>query len=741
MPAFIDFETRSACDLKKCGVEVYAEHGTTEAICLSYAIGEGTPKTFNFFDVLADYPRDLIEHVAAGGEVVAHNARFELSIWRMLRGRSNVWPELKPEQLTDTMALALAMSLPAGLADLARALRLPIEKDDAGHRLMMQMCKPRKPRKGEPTDVLLWKDDPESVARLIQYCERDVEVERDVYRILLPLTPRERALWAIDQRINDRGVCVDLPAVRNLRVAATVETERMNAELCRLTSGHVKTANSALALRRWLVTEGVDAADLRKDTVEKLLAAPDLSPAARRAIEVRQEAAKSSTGKLDAMLKGAGADSRCRGILAFHGAGTGRWAGRRLQPQNMPRTPESFDVADAEAIIAMLSQPAGIEATAALYGNTMDAVSWSLRSLIRSGPGARLLCADYSNIEGRGLAWLAGEKWKLDAFTAYDRGEGADLYKVAYSKSFGIPVDRVTKDDRQIGKVQELALGYQGGHGAFLSMAKNYRIDLDKIAAAVQRAVSPEIWKDAVEMYWRGARETAEELLAAARLEAVVAAENGEEIDASMSVDELAAELARRNRYGLEPGVWAAVRIIVDGWRAAHGHVVALWRALEDAAISAVKHPGHVVSAGRIRYLKTGDFLICRLPSGRPIVYPYARLVETMNQFTGRPALKLVYEGTDSRTRKWRTQKAYGGLLAENVTQAAARCVLSDAIHRLEVVGYPVVLHVHDEIVSEVPIGHGSLTNFVSLMSRLEPWAEGFPVVASGEWEGERYRK
>jgi DNA polymerase bacteriophage-type len=737
--AYIDFETRSVCDLRKSGVEVYAEHPTTEGICLSWAIGADRPQSVNFLDPNHEPPRPLIEWIAAGGDVVAHNARFELSIWRMLRRRQpNVWPELRLEQLHDTMALALSMSLPAALGDLAKALRLPIEKDTVGHKLMLQMCKPRKPRKGEPTDRLLWKADAESVARLIEYCERDVEVERDVHKLLLPLIPRERKLWVIDQRINDRGVCVDVANVRRLRDAAALEKIRLDGELKAATGALVGTANSSVALRSYLAAEGVAAPDLRKDTVEKLLKGP-LPDAVRRIVEIRQEAAKSSVAKLAAMLNGAGADNRCRGILAFHGAGTGRWAGRRVQPQNMPRTPEDFEVSSAETVMSLLAG-GHRDAVAALFGSTMDAVSWSLRSLICASPGNRLLCADYSNIEGRGLAWLAGENWKLQAFRDYDAGNGADLYKLAYSKSFGVPVDRVTKDDRQIGKVQELALGYQGGHGAFLSMAKNYRIDLDKIARAVQAAVPPGVWSDTLEAYWSGARETAEEILAAARLETQLAIERGEDVDAALSVDELAAVIARKHRYGLEPAVWAAVRIIVDGWRVAHPATVARWRALETAAIDAVRHPGKVTQAGKIKYLKTGDYLICRLPSGRPIFYPYARTVEQEGR-NGRPYFKLIYEGTDSRTRKWRTQKAYGGLLCENVTQATARCILSDAIHRLEAANYPVAMHVHDEIVSELPHGRGSLSEFVGLMSELEPWAAGFPVIAAGEWEGLRYRK
>lgn len=382
--------------------------------------------------------------------------------------------------------------------------------------------------------------------------------------------------------------------------------------------------------------------------------------------------------------------------------------------------------------------------------SVMSSVSWSLRSLLMAEPGRVYFCADYSNIEGRDISWLAREEWKLQAFRDLDAGIGHDLYKVAYSKSFGVDVTLVSKPQRQIGKVQELALNYQGAHGAFVSMAANYDIDLNAVAAAVKAAVTPGEWAYALERYWEDSRESAEEILACARIVESAAIDFGEdeaEPVESIAVLNLAAEIAKKNRHNLSAEVWAAIRLVVDGWRRAHPAIVQFWKDLEQAAVAAVTYPGQVFSAGPyIKYRmdgtaeKPGEFLYCRLPSGRALCYPYARLTTAPDQF-GRTLPKVEFEGVDGKTKRWCKQRMYGGLQAENVTQASARDILSDAIKRLERAGLPVVMHVHDEIVCEVPIEQSHrFEEFKTLMSELPAWAAGLPVAVSG-WQGERYRK
>jgi len=763
----IDFETRSDVDLAKCGVEKYAESPNTEALCFAWQFGGGLPAEGEILLGFPCCPPDVAAHVSAGLPVVAHNARFELTLWRMLRRRHpDWWPELRPEQLIDTMALARARSLPGSLAQLCSALRLPVEKDDIGHKLMLKMCKPRRPRKHEPQDLLLWHDDPADLDRLLAYCIRDVEAEAAALAELPPLPDRERALWLLDQRINDRGIYVDIEHVREAIPVADRERERLNNELFRLTAGEVRTPRSYAALKAWFAARGFVTADVRKDTIEKALSPNSpvaIGPGVRRALEICQEANKSSVAKLEAMDRGVCADGRVKGLLEYHGASTGRWAGRRVQPQNMMRTPKKFKVPEAEYVMFWLGIPGCETALADMHGSATNAIAWAMRSFLMAAPGHRLLSADYSNIEGRVLAWLSGETWKLDAFRRFDsfaldangekipdgkgdfKRKGPDLYNVAFGKSFGVDPMSVTEEQRQIGKVQELALGYQGGHGAFLSMGKNYAVDLAKIAAAVKDATDPDTWQEAVAKYWGDFRLQADEALADMRIEAAVAAENGDEPDDLPDVDDLTSELARRERYGLGVDAWCALRIIIDGWRSAHFETVAFWKALERGAIAAVDHPGDVVTVGKVAYRVQGRFLLCRLPSGRCLGYPYPKIHREKSRFKNKDGSdkyekKLTFWGVSSKTRKWQAQSAYGGLLAENVTQAVARDVLSAALLRLDPKGYETVLHVHDEIVSEMPDGAGSLGEFCDLMSRLEPWAEGLPVAVAG-WEGRRYRK
>lgn len=338
-----------------------------------------------------------------------------------------------------------------------------------------------------------------------------------------------------------------------------------------------------------------------------------------------------------------------------------------------------------------------------LYGNPMAVISDCLRSFIVSAPGKDLVVADFSNIEGRGLAWLAGEEWKLEAFRKYDRGEAPDIYIVTYASAFGVPMFDKKDPRRQTGKTMELFSGYQGAHGAYLKGLK--LSELPALARAVREAVPDHEWG--------------------------------------------VAELKFNGSHGLSKDQWTAIRVLVDRWRQRHENIVHYWWDLEEAAIRAVEQPGKVFAAGatgrEARYLKRGSFLFCRLPSGRRLSYPYACLKDVempWKDADGNKVFKpqLHYKTVDSVTKTWGETSTYGGKLCENVTQAVCRDLLAAAMIRLEAAGYPVVMHVHDEIVSEVPEGFGSVEEFEDLMCADPGWASGFPIAAEG-WRGKRYRK
>ncbi len=704
----LDFETRSAADLKKVGAVRYAMDPTTEVLCAAYRVDDGPVHLWKRGD---PPPAELIGHVAAGATVTAHNALFELAIWTYICAPRLGWGPLSPHQMDCTMSRALVMSLPGALDRVAQLLRVKHQKDALGHAIMMKLCKPRKLTKadlaaGLDPSVLRWHEDPADLERLYAYCIGDVLAECDIEKVLPRLSASEREVYHFDLMVNLRGFRLDTELMRRASLFLAEAKRRVNEDVDRITAGAVDKSTKVQKLKGWLADRGLVVDGLAKGDIEGLVeqarALGDEDVV--EVLSLRQQGAKAtSLSKYDTGLRCVGFDERARGLLQYHKASTGRWAGSLYQPHNLERVSEDDDPLIARMLTILRSGVSGVDMVDwCEFGNVtpMRAIGKCTRAMICASDGNDLIGCDYSNVEGRGSAWLAGEHWKLDAFRAYDAGTGPDLYKVAYSSSFGVPIDLIVKWMRQLGKVQELALGYQGGVGAFMSMGANYGLKPQAVLDAIFDTADPVRWEAA------------------------------------------AAKYQGSNKFGLPQEHWTALRYVVDGWRAAHPKIVQGWWDLQDAVIDAVWNPGEMVFlfGGKIRVYCTRDrrFMYIYLPSGRPLAYFKPRLEST--QTNGRERWRVVVEGWDSRTNIWGDVYLYGGLLWENCVQALCRDLLVHGMMNCERNGYPVVLHVHDEGVYEVPEGEGDPAEVQRLMAILPPWAGGFPL-ASAAWRDKRYVK
>lgn len=696
---FADFETRSPVDLKTAGLARYALHPQTEALCLGYAFGDGPIELWQAGQPLPDAVR---QHVEAGGLVVAHNAQFELSIWNGVMAKRPGWPRLRPEQVRCTMAACYAMALPGALENAAHALGLKVEKDAEGRTLMLKMCKPRAMADGKP----IYHDTPEMRARLGEYCKTDVAVEREIYKRVLPLSDQEQRLWVVDQEINRRGVPFDMESLQAALDVADAEKERLNDEMAQATGGAVTACSALPALKEWAADYGVMPDGLAKAEVSELLEYEDLPEPVRAALKVRQAAGRfTSISKLKA-IKMREIAARVLFLFQYHAATTGRWAGRGVQPHNFTRDlPEPVDVEE----ILRLIRAGEIRWLDCAYGEPSIMISKCLRGFIKAALGRQLMGGDFSSIEGRGLAWLAGEDWKLQAYREIDANPDLpDMYERVYAATFNVDPLTVTKLQRQVGKVEDLAFGYQGGVGAFRTMSKAGNI-------LVVKKATPEV-------------------------------------------------LRRAERSGLQVFTETEVDGFKHDWRNASPRTKQYWYDLQDAAINAVLKPGEIMRAGaagrQVMFRKRGSFLWCRLPSGRTLCYPYPEVHH--NEYGPYLTMKSVPDATvwatfvsqkergeanttyivdvPGNSREWCRISTYGGKLAENITQAVCRDILAEAILRVEAAGYEVVLHVHDEVIVEGVFTEADRARFEALMTEVPAWAADFPIKA-GCWLAERYRK
>lgn len=641
----IDIETYSSADIKY-GVYRYVDSPDFEILLFAYSFDDDPVQVI---DLTAKKMPAHVERALFAPNITktAFNANFEITCLK------KYYPNLPDEQWECTSVLALYNSLPTSLDKVAKALKLEDKKDTKGKALIRYFstpCKPTKTNGGRTRNMP--KDAPDKWKEYIEYNRQDVVVEKSIRKKLIRLKPPkiEHDLWLLDRQINDNGAMINQQLVNNAISLSSQATERLIAKAKEITG--LDNPNSVAQLKRWLEARiGNPIESLNKKTIAEALKG-DLPDDVRTLLLCRQQMGKTSVKKYESMQNAVTSKGRIHGMFQFYGAvRTGRWAGRVVQLHNLPRNTIGGKELDAARALVLLGD---IEALELCFGNVPDTLSQLIRTAIEASPGHRFIVDDFSAIEARVIAWLAGEKWRQEVFA-----KGGDIYCASASAMFHVPVEKhgINGHLRQKGKIAELALGYQGGTGALKAMGA------DKIGL------------------------TDEEL---------------EEI--------------------------------VAKWRNASPHIVRFWYDVDAAAKRAIKEPGKTVILRNLKFYNRYGALFIELPSGRRLSYINPKL--GLNRFGSET---IVHKGVGINN-KWEDLETYGGKLAENIVQATARDCLAAAMMRLAKAGYKIIMHVHDEVVMEMPEGKGNLDEVTRIMSMNEPWERGLIKNADG-FESNYYMK
>lgn len=719
---FLDFETFSEVDLKKVGSYAYAEHPSTEVLICTYAFDDEPVRVWDCTDG-SDMPGDL--HRALR-RLVKPNSRIKI-VWhngglfdRLIM--KHCWGfDIPVSNTIDTMIWAFRHALPGSLDALCEVLGVSADnaKDKRGKALIQRFSKPTP--KNYKIRRYTAETHPDEWALFIKYAVSDITAMREVFHKL----PRwgnsefEDRVLELDQLINDRGFKVDVALAEAAIEAVEKHKAQLQEEAQRKYGGSLTGKDFLPILRELAPAHRIHNA--QKSTLNDLLADDDLPDDARMIIEMRLGAASTASTKYNPLLLGRSSDDRRRGCIQYGGAKrTLRFAGKGFQPQNLARGYYHDDELD-KGISALL------KGRAHRRFDVAKLTASTVRSCIIPEAGHKFVVADYSNVEGRGLAWLAGEDDLIEVFV-----NGVDVYKKLASTVFNVAYEAVTKDQRQIAKAMVLGLGYAGGVGAFVTFAKNLGLDLNDMTNTLDGTFPDHIWAATARGYeW-------------ARIqEAKRPPRPGEKDD--------------RPSYILDKKVWRTCDALKRMYREANPAIVQFWRDIEDAAMAAIRNPGKEFTAGPrgvkfSRNVETdnngnkvaGWWLRMTLPSGRVMSYPGVGLSvskETDGDGKVSTNVRIKYQGENQLTRQWGFQYTYSGKLVENCTQALCRDLLANALLNVEANGYPIVLHVHDEIICETPDSpEYNVAELERLMCELPDWAEGFPLVAEGS-EMYRYAK
>lgn len=643
----LDIETFSSVDISTCGAYKYFESPDFEILILAYTL-DG-PENIKVVDLAQGetYPDEFIEAMLNPNvEKHAHNAAFERGAFKA------IGLDVPADQWRCSAVMAGYSGLPMSLDGAGKALDLGDQAKSAeGKALIRYFSCLVKPTKANGMRFRNFPHHaPEKWEAYKKYCAQDVVAEIGVIESskTFESTETERLNYILDQKINDRGVSVDTQMALNAIDIDNRFKAEVNEKLKELTG--LVNPNSVAQLKKWLSSElQTEITTLAKDHVQTLIK-EHKSGAAVEVLKLRELGSKTSTKKFEAMVRYAVEAGTAHGLLQFYGGSrTGRWAGRAVQLQNLPRNKmKGLDVA------RNLVKDGDYEMLSIMHDNIPKVLSELIRTALTASEGKVLAVADYSAIEARITAWLSGEKWRMDVFA----GDGK-IYEASASKMFNVPIESIDKTTekgdalRQKGKVAELALGYGGSVGALKTMG-------------------------------------------------------GEAMGLSES----------------------EMKSIVDKWRKASPKIVEMWEDFEDCALQALKTKKPTVSDFKnITFSYEQGCLTVLLPSGRKLIYQSAVL--SKNRWNGE---SIKYKGLNQDTKQWGWVDTYGGKLSENIIQAIARDLLADGMRRLDAAGFDIVMHVHDEVVCDIPNSAPdfALEKICDILGEPVPWAKGLILTAEG---------
>jgi DNA polymerase bacteriophage-type len=670
--------------LKVVGTRAYVEHPTFQILLLAYDLKDGRGgRQWRNGDAP---PFDLFEHIRAGKLLEAHRSYFEFAVWNYHAHPRLGWPQIDLAQMRCSAAKSRAWGLAPSLEDLGLILDIPHKKLAAGKRLIQKFTVPKNPTKTKPSRLRIELTEPKEAAdaKLFgDYNMGDIISEAEVSLRVPDLTPSELRVWQADQRINDRGLGVDMVALGNCIAVIEQAYERYNAALVNYTGGEVTKVSQNDRLMQWVNARGGNLYNMQEETVAEEIKRHAPGTLLHTVLDLRQRLASASVKKFYS-IRAQQVNGRLYDLYSYHAAKPGRWTGNGPQPQNLYKG-DFQSIEQVNAALAVIASR-NIDEVEAKYGDVLHAINGVQRSMFIPAPGKKFICSDFKAIEGVGTAMLAGEAWRKEVFETHGM-----IYEVSASKICGIPFEefvRVKKETgkhhemrNKIGKFAELASGFGGWIPAWKKFGADEFLDDEEIKQAILK------WRDAspsIVEFWGG---------------------------------------QTRGRFD-----WARPELF----------------GLEGCAVAAILNPGAAYAHRGITYqVGRDDVLYCRLPSGRFISYHRPRLAPSTREWAKPWELEISYEGYNSNQQKgpvgWLRMKLYGGLQTENVVQATCRDLQARAIVTLEDNGYPVVLHTHDEICSEADPSRG-LAEFEAIMCDRPAWASDWPIKADG-WEGYRYGK